>query len=192
MDDSPPRFEPVPLRARRDGWTADQQRAFIRFIHLGLKPGPAAARLGLRRQGAYELRARPGGEGFAAAWDAAADAARRRRIAARSGAGLYKRAVEGIAYPIRYRRCVVAVERQYDNRALIRLLAMLDRHVPKTMNRDPGLNSSGDAVPLSASASAARCPPGVSTPAAASRRIFRRGKSPAHPLEGGQSPDRPE
>lgn len=83
------------------------------------------------RQSAYALRSRPGAESFAAAWDAAAAQAARRRIGARAGEGLYARAVEGVPVPIRYRRAVVAVERRYDNAALIRLLGIVDRFAEK-------------------------------------------------------------
>ncbi|HST36282.1 MAG TPA: hypothetical protein VLK25_06600 [Allosphingosinicella sp.] len=131
MDDSPFPFDPVPLRSRHDGWTPERQRGFIRLIARGLKPGRAAARLGMRRQGAYELRGRPGGESFAAAWDAAAEAAAGRAIADRCGRRLYARAVEGIPVPIRYRGRVVAVERRYDNVALLRLLGMAGWRIGK-------------------------------------------------------------
>lgn len=126
MDDSPFPFDPVPLRSRRDGWTPERQRAFIALVAKGLRPGRAAARLGMRRQGAYALRARADGESFAAAWDAAASAAARRRIADRSGRGLYARAIAGVPVPIRHRGRIVATERRFDDAALIRLLGMLD------------------------------------------------------------------
>lgn len=126
MDDSPFPFDPVPLRSRRDGWTPDRQRAFIRLIAQGLRPGRAAARLGMRRQSAYALRNRAGAQSFAAAWDAAASAAARRRIADRDGQGLYARAVIGVPVPIRHRGRVVAVERRLDNAAFVRLLGILD------------------------------------------------------------------
>lgn len=144
MDDSPAiRFEPVPLRSRRDGWTAERQRAFIRLIRAGLKPGLAAARLGMRRQGAYELRDRPGAAGFAAAWDEAAAAARRSRTAERSRDGLYARAVEGIARPVRYRGRIVAIERRYDDKALIRLIGIVER-----TSRNPTNGGGGFLSPL--------------------------------------------
>lgn len=127
MDDSPFPFEPVPLRSRRDGWTPERQRKFIAQIASGLRPGRAAERVGMRRQGAYELRERPGAEGFAAAWDAAAAAASRRRAAARSQGSLYARAIDGVPVPIRHRGHVVAIDRRLDNAALIRLLGMADR-----------------------------------------------------------------
>lgn len=127
MDDSLLSFELVPLRSRRDGWTPERQRAFIALIAKGLKPGRAAERVGMRRQGAYELRERAGAAGFAAAWDAAAAIARRRRAAARLEGTLYARAIDGMPVPIRHRGRVVAIDRRVDNAALIRLLGMADR-----------------------------------------------------------------
>jgi hypothetical protein len=184
MDESPFLFEPVPLRSRRDGWTPERQRAFIDLIRSGLKPGRAAARLGLRRQGAYELRARAGGESFAAAWDAAADAACNRRIATRSGQGLYARAVEGIARPVRYRRRVVGVERRCDNAALIRLIQMFDRKLGNPVNGDPGLFSPMDPELLSAFAPTETLWP-EGAPPSSSRRpaAIGGGESHPHPLE---------
>lgn len=136
MDDSLLPFEPVPLRSRRDGWTAERQRAFVALIARGLKPGRAAEWVGMRRQGAYALRERPGAEGFAGAWDAAAAAARRRRAA--SLTSLYLRAIEGVPVPIRHRGRVVAIDRRLDNAALIRLLGIADRSL-KNENGSGGL-----------------------------------------------------
>src|SRR3954452_2284835 len=64
-------FTPVPLRARRDGWSPALQLRFIRLLADGMKPGAAAEAVGRNRQNAYALRKRPGAESFAAAWDAA-------------------------------------------------------------------------------------------------------------------------
>lgn len=66
-----PAFDPVPLRARRDGWTAERQREFIRVLHAKRSIGAACLAVGMSRKSAYQLRERPGAEGFAAAWDAA-------------------------------------------------------------------------------------------------------------------------
>src|SRR5690606_21166321 len=66
-----PPFYPVPLRSRRDGWSAEvQARVLARLAVAGSVAG-AAERGGLGRDGAYRLRRRPGAESFAAAWDAA-------------------------------------------------------------------------------------------------------------------------
>lgn len=64
-----PDFTPVPCRARRDGWTADRQRAFIAALACTGCVGKAAREAGMSRESAYRLRRRRGAEGFAAAWD---------------------------------------------------------------------------------------------------------------------------
>jgi hypothetical protein len=64
-----PSFTPVPGRARRDGWTAERQRAFIAALARTGCVGRAAAEAGMRRESAYRLKRRKGAESFAAAWD---------------------------------------------------------------------------------------------------------------------------
>lgn len=123
---SAPDFAPVPLRCRRDGWTPERQRAFIRWLARGLRPGRAAERVGMSRKSAYALRLRPGGEGFAAAWDSAVAGALRRRAGARAP-GDWTRAVEGVLHPVRYRGRIAAWDRRFDDRALLRLLRRTQR-----------------------------------------------------------------
>ena len=127
---SVPDFDPVPLRHRRDGWTAGRQREFIRWLAAGLRPGRAAELVGMSRKSAYALRSRPGGGGFAAAWDSALVTSRRRSAEAR-GPGEWARAVEGVAHPIRYRGRIAAWDRRFDNRALVRLLGRACRLLEK-------------------------------------------------------------
>jgi len=91
-------FAPVPVRARRDGWTPKKQYFFILGIAHGFIPAKAAQILGMTRKSAYELRRKPGAEGFAAAWRAAAARARARRHAARRPS-LAQRALHGEWYP---------------------------------------------------------------------------------------------
>src|SRR3954447_272618 len=121
MDDSvPPPFDPVPCRARRDGWTPERQRAFIAALAGGLGAGAAARAVGMSKQTAYALCRRPGAASFAAAWDEAVGRAKRRRckrLSERSRA-----AIDGIAVPVRYRGRIVGTRMKYDNRQLIRLL----------------------------------------------------------------------
>lgn len=122
MDDSDlAAFAPAPVRARADGWTVERQTAFIRLLEGGLRPGPAARRVGMSRQTAYALRGRPGAESFAAAWDAALATARRAR-ARPVRPGPWERALEGELRPVIYRGRIIAMDRKYDARALIRLL----------------------------------------------------------------------
>ncbi|WP_158703117.1 hypothetical protein [Allosphingosinicella vermicomposti] len=65
-------FTPVPRKKERvDGWNADRQRAFIAALAATGSPRRAAAAVGSAPFGAEQLRKAPGGESFAAAWDAA-------------------------------------------------------------------------------------------------------------------------
>jgi hypothetical protein len=64
-------FYPVPTRTRRDGWTIERQADFLGMrAETGSVIGACEA-VGISRKSAYRLRARPGAESFAAAWDAA-------------------------------------------------------------------------------------------------------------------------
>ena len=119
-------FAPVPLRARRDGWSAKKQQFFILGLARGLTPGDMAARLGLTRKTAYDLCRKPGGEGFAAAWNAAVARARGLRIA-RQGRGLIDRGLHGEWVPRLYRGRVVGWTHRTTSTGLMRVLGRLDR-----------------------------------------------------------------
>jgi hypothetical protein len=84
-------FAPVSLRSRHKGWTPGRQRAFIRWLAKGLRPGRTAARVGMSRKSAYALRSRPGGQGFAAAWERRFDNAALIRLPRRTARLLEKR-----------------------------------------------------------------------------------------------------
>ena len=66
-----PPFLPVPVRARRDGWTPDRQARFIAQLVRTACVRTAAAAIGLTRESAYRLRRHPGAGSFRAAWDTA-------------------------------------------------------------------------------------------------------------------------
>lgn len=126
-------FIPVPLRARGDGWTAKKQYFFILGLARGFSADKAASILGMTRKTAYELRARPGGEGFAAAWAAAKARARERRQAVRPPS-LAERALHGEWVPRLYRGQLVGwVHRPAPDRAL----GLLDRLDRRTGGRLP-------------------------------------------------------
>jgi hypothetical protein len=66
-----PAFYPVPTRTRRDGWTIERQADFLGMLaETGSVIGACEA-VGMSRKSVYRLRALPGAESFAAAWDAA-------------------------------------------------------------------------------------------------------------------------
>ena len=66
-----PRFTPVPLRTRSDGWTPLRQAEFIGMLAETRSVAAAARFVGMARETAYRLRRKPGAQEFAAAWDAA-------------------------------------------------------------------------------------------------------------------------
>jgi hypothetical protein len=66
-----PRFDPVPVRARHDGRSADDKRRFILKLSRGHLVDEACRSLGHSRQSAYALRRRAGAQSFARAWDRA-------------------------------------------------------------------------------------------------------------------------
>ena len=71
-------FEPVPRRARADGWKPEHQRAFIAALAITGSPRQAARAIGKHEFGAQQLRSARGGRSFAEAWDAAEDIHRER------------------------------------------------------------------------------------------------------------------
>ena len=66
-----PAFTPVPRRARKDGWTADKQRGFIAVLAETGNVRMAAERVGMTKEGAYQLRLGSGAESFRIAWEVA-------------------------------------------------------------------------------------------------------------------------
>jgi hypothetical protein len=74
-------FDPVPRRARSDGWKPEHQRAFIAALAITGSPTAAARTIGKHEFGAQTLRKARGGRSFAEAWDAAIDLAREREFA---------------------------------------------------------------------------------------------------------------
>lgn len=64
-----PAFIPVPLRARKDGWTPLRQAEFLGMLAQTRSVRAAAAFVGMSRESAYRLRRKPGAGEFAAIWD---------------------------------------------------------------------------------------------------------------------------
>jgi hypothetical protein len=131
MDDSDLlAFTPVPVRARADGWTPRRQYFFILGLARGFTPARAAALLGMTRKTAYELRRKPGAEGFVRAWDAAVARARERHMAAR-GPSLAERALHGEWHPRLYRGRLIGWTHRPANARAMGLLKRLDRQIER-------------------------------------------------------------
>jgi hypothetical protein len=115
-------FAPVPVRARRDGWTAERQKWFILRLALGGCVSVAARGVGMARKSAYRLRERPGAESFAAAWDRAQGWGQDRTV----DVGL-ERSLCGERVPIVRNGRVVGQVHRHDNRLAMAVLNALDR-----------------------------------------------------------------
>lgn len=81
----PPEFTPVPVRARRDGWTPERQFAYVVALAEFGHGGRAAQAVGMTGQSACRLRRRPGAAVFnrlcEAAWLLAKQRHARERLA---------------------------------------------------------------------------------------------------------------
>lgn len=113
----PGAFDPVPVRARRDGWTPEKQREFIEALADTGLVREAAARVGMTEQSASRLRRRADARAFAIAWEAAI-----RPGARRLHAIAWERAIEGTIKRHYYHGELKSEERVYDNRLLVYLL----------------------------------------------------------------------
>lgn len=129
----PPFFHPVPLRARRDGWTVERQCAFLGHLYLTGCVTTAAQAVGMGRESAHRLRLRQGAESFAHAWDAVLippDAGRLTRPQTDwrkvTDDELFRRLDCGLVAPLIHRDKVTGIRRKPDSSALLRLIRRLD------------------------------------------------------------------
>jgi hypothetical protein len=98
-----PAFYPVPTRTRRDGWTVARQADFLGMLaETGSVIGACEA-VGISRKSAYQLRARPGAESFAAAWDAALGGEGRKVTSPRRNPVNFRPVVRVVVFRGRYR-----------------------------------------------------------------------------------------
>jgi hypothetical protein len=118
-----PPFYPVPTRTRRDGWTVQRQVDFLGMLaETGSVLGACEA-VGMSRKSAYALRARPGAESFAAAWDAALGAPAR-KVTARARES---RACDGLVHLVMFRGRYRGSWRHGANGALVSSVPRRDR-----------------------------------------------------------------
>lgn len=107
-------FTPVPSAStRHDGWSPERQRQFIVALAAMGVVGRAARSVGMGITSAYRLRARPGAESFAEAWDEALGQGRDRAWAI-----AVDRALNGVTVPRFYRGRQVGTIHRYDHRLI--------------------------------------------------------------------------
>jgi len=143
-------FTPVPVRERRDGWTAQRQLEFLEALAATACVEEAARHVGMSERSAYRLRLRVGARNFRAAWDAALDIGVHRLEQAALG-----RALRGVSRPVFYRGEQVGEWREYDERLAMFLLryrrrlrfgAALDQ-LPADGDPDPSVELDGGENP---------------------------------------------
>jgi len=116
-------FQPVPVRPRHDGWTAERQTAFIEKLADCGSVSAAAKHVGMSRESARQLRRRPFGRAFRDAWDAALDCGY-----AEVEESAVERSKMGVARPIFYKGEQVGEWRHHDERLTMFLLRFRRRH----------------------------------------------------------------
>lgn len=187
-----PDFTPVPVRARRDGWTPARQAAFIVALAHRRNIVAAARSVGLSCQSAYRLRDRPDAAGFAAAWHRALATP----PACPPGLG---RAMDGVATPITYRGRQVGERRRYDNRLAMYLLRIrrperfgLAQEQKAVVSRDSATAFADALARLTADLAAGTAPHDGTRDGTDSPRDVARGSSPSAPprLAGGDVTER--
>ena len=114
-------FEPVPVRARHDGWAPEKQVAFIEALAECGCVDHACGRVGMSVTSAYALRRRIDAQSFRVAWDAALDYAVRRLSDA-----AFSRAINGVARPVFYQGEQIGERRYYDERLTMFMLRYRD------------------------------------------------------------------
>ncbi|WP_338304151.1 hypothetical protein [Erythrobacter sp. Dej080120_24] len=142
----PPFFVPVKLRARKDGWSARVQCAFLAQLYATGSVSAAARSVGKSRESAYRLKSRAGAESFASAWDRVLAGPtrpgehrpRHREIADWRKVTLEQlewRIETGFWRPVLYRGKQISIVRKPDNSALFRLLRRIDAQADKAEAR---------------------------------------------------------
>jgi hypothetical protein len=139
----PPFFHPVPLRSRRDGWSAAQQCAFLGHLYLTGSVSAAARAVGMSRMSAYRLRRREEAVSFANAWDIVLTPPSDGRVAPQvdsrkvTDEELFRRVEIGLVAPLIHRGRVAGIRQKADNSVLLRLLKRLDARQSSARNAGP-------------------------------------------------------
>ncbi len=121
MPDIP--FTPVERqRRRRNGWSADRQRAFIATLSRCGSVAAAARSVGMTSRSAYRLCDAPDADSFVRAWDAAIEMG-----ISRLRADALQRSLEGGFVPVYRRGKLVRVEHRRNDRLAIAILGGRER-----------------------------------------------------------------
>lgn len=134
---------PVLRKPRADGWTPQRQVAFIGALADTGNVLDAARQVAMTPSGAYALRRAPGGEAFAAAWDAAMHQAAHALIDV-----AFDRAFNGSDEPVYNRDGQVVGRKHRQSDAMI--MFMLRKHFPKRygdLHRDRPERAAAPATP---------------------------------------------
>lgn len=115
-------FDPVALRTRTDGWTAQRQRAFIEALADTGSVEMAAEQAGVSVQSAYRLRRKPEAAAFELAWRSAMAHAANRLVDV-----AFDRALNGTVDDIYYHGEKVGERRRYSDRLLLAMLNYNDQ-----------------------------------------------------------------
>src|SRR4051812_12013735 len=110
-------FTPVPLRARRDGWTVERQDAFLKALASCGCVTHACRAVGMSRQSAHDLYNRPAAAAFRRGWDAALDCSIRL-----VEDNAWSRSINGVPRPIFFQGEQVGEYRHFDERLTMFLL----------------------------------------------------------------------
>ena len=116
-------FQPVPVRPRRDGWTAERQIAFVEKLADTGSISAACKHVGMSRESVRQLRRRPCGRAFRDACEAAVDCGY-----AELEESAVERSRKGVARPIFYKGEQVGEWRHHDERLTMFLLRFRRRH----------------------------------------------------------------
>jgi hypothetical protein len=138
---------PVLRKRRADGWSPERQREFIANLADTGSVKEAARLSRMSPMSCYRLRRSPGGENFAAAWDAAIQQASMRLVDV-----AFERALNGVAEKIEYDANGDPTEprRRYNDRLLMFLLRAHQPERYRFANHDARL-ANEPAAPLAPS-----------------------------------------
>ena len=125
-------FDPVPVKARHDGWTPERQRGFVDRLVVTGSISKSARAVGMTPQSAHALRKRKGAASFSRAWDRALESGRSYQI----DVGL-ERSIVGERIPLmRNGRCI-GEKLRFDNRLAMSVLNALDRRAERARKANP-------------------------------------------------------